>query len=88
MSKCDTVKTILMMPVCEITRVPGRIKNRQWGWMDISTCECAQANPVVHVLSVVSGAGVAAALVGAWPLTIVAVVIALAKARVWLKKLS
>ena len=62
MSECNTAKTALMVLPCEVARLPGRIKNKSWGWKDTSACKCSQENGNLHILFLVGYLAAAAVL--------------------------
>jgi len=79
------LQAIAMCIPCEVQRLYGRVKNKDWAWDDVSACKYRKANPLAHRVGVVALCGLG--LMSGSPFLIVpAVVIIAAKARVTFKE--
>ncbi len=81
----EWAKTIAMCIPCEVQRLYGRIKNKDWAWDDVPACKYRKANPLAHRVGVVLICGVGL-LSGNPILMIAAGAIIAVKARVTFKE--
>lgn len=85
----NTFKAILNCIPCEVSRLAGRIKNRDWSYKDVSACKYMDENKSAHRLTVMTFVAILAFAVFAsgaatWIVVLVAVlalVINLAKIK-------
>lgn len=76
---------IAMCIPCEVQRLYGRIKNKDWAWDDVPACKYRKANPLAHRVGVVAICAVGL-LSGNPMLMIAAGAIIAVKARVTFKE--